>query len=223
MRKDADCCARNSCFWIATSAPTADEQLSHYREIADAFAGKPVVIRTLDIGGDKPVAYIPLPREENPALGLRGIRVSLQQQELLREQLTAILRIDGGARCRILLPMINDASEIRAVRKIVDEIRRSLGRSESIPIGAMIETPAAALCAREIAAEADFLSIGTNDLTQYTLAIDRGHPQLSSQFDAAPSSRAAPHRSSGRSGGASRASRSPSAVGSHPILRPCRS
>ncbi len=170
-------------FMDRNSAPTADEQLTHYREIATAFAGKPVAIRTLDIGGDKPVAYIALPREENPALGLRGIRISLQQEDLLREQLTAILRIEGGARCRILLPMINDAGDVQAVRRIADEIRGSLGRSESIPIGAMIETPAAALCAREIAAEADFLSIGTNDLTQYTLAIDRGHPQLSSLFD----------------------------------------
>jgi phosphocarrier protein FPr len=170
-------------FMDRNSAPTVDEQLSHYRAIADAFAGKPVAIRTLDIGGDKPVAYIQLPREENPALGLRGIRISLQEPQLLREQLTAILRVESRARCRILVPMINGPADVQAVRAIVDELRRELGRGDPIPIGAMIETPAAALCAHEIAGAADFLSIGTNDLTQYTLAIDRGHPQLSAQFD----------------------------------------
>lgn len=166
------------------TAPTPDEQVNHYQQIADVFAGQPLVIRTLDIGGDKPVPYLPLPGEENPALGLRGIRVSLWRPELLREQLRAVLRIEGPAHCRILLPMITEVSEILTVRAMVASACRELGRAAAIPIGAMIETPAAALNAGQIARAADFLSIGTNDLAQYTLAIDRGHPQLAVRLNA---------------------------------------
>src|SRR4030095_918700 len=128
-----------------------------------------------DVGGDKPLAYLPLPPEDNPALGLRGVRTGLWRADVLRQQLRAVLRVQPAGQCRLLLPMVTDATEIRAVRRMVDEVRRELGNVPRIDVGAMIETPAAALNAAAIAREAEFLSIGTNDLTQYTLAMDRGH------------------------------------------------
>ena len=164
--------------------PTEAEQSAEYQKIADALGARPLTIRTLDAGGDKPIAYLPLPEEENPALGLRGVRTSLAFPELLRTQLRAVLAVRGPAECRLLLPMINDVEEIQAVRAMLDELCRELGRAEPISVGVMIETPAAAVLAERIAAVADFLSIGTNDLTQYTLAMDRGHPQLAARLDA---------------------------------------
>jgi phosphocarrier protein FPr/phosphocarrier protein len=166
------------------SPPTEAEQTAEYQKIADALGARPLTIRTLDAGGDKPIAYLPLPGEENPALGLRGVRTSLAFPELLRTQLRAVLAVRGPARCRLLLPMISDVEEIQAVRRMLDELCRELGRTERIEVGVMIETPAAAVLAERIAAVADFLSIGTNDLTQYTLAMDRGHPQLAARLDA---------------------------------------
>jgi multiphosphoryl transfer protein len=166
------------------SAPDEAEQTDQYQKIADALAGRPLTIRTLDIGGDKPIPYLPLPHEDNPALGLRGIRTSLWNPELLRVQLRAVLAVRPDRQCRILLPMITDPGEIRAVRATLDDVRRELGRQSSIELGVMIETPASAVMADRIAAEADFLSIGTNDLTQYTLAMDRGHPELAARLDA---------------------------------------
>ena len=185
-------------FLERTEAPTEDEQAARYQEIATAFAGRPVVIRTLDIGGDKPIPYLPLPHEDNPALGLRGVRTSLWNPELLRTQLRAILRVQPPGQCQILLPMITDAGEVRAVRAMVEEeLRRARGTHEdrhrpgtpddaalAIRVGAMIETPAAAMTADTIARDADFLSIGTNDLTQYALAMDRGHAELAPRLDA---------------------------------------
>ncbi|MDY6946273.1 MAG: phosphoenolpyruvate--protein phosphotransferase [Pseudomonadota bacterium] len=165
------------------SPPSEDEQLQQYRSIAQALAGRPLVIRTLDIGGDKPIPYLPLPAEENPALGLRGVRTSLWRPDLLRIQLRAILRVQPVDRCRVLLPMITDAAEIRAVRRILDEVRRELGIGAQVQVGAMIETPASAVIAGRIARDVDFLSIGTNDLTQYTLAMDRGHAELAHRID----------------------------------------
>ena len=164
--------------------PDESEQAEEYQRIATALAGRPLTVRTLDIGGDKPIPYLPLPHEENPALGLRGVRTSLWRPDLLRVQLRAVLAIRPENQARVLLPMITDAAEIRTVRSILDEERRGVGRSAPIEVGVMIETPAAALMADRIAAEADFLSIGTNDLTQYTLAMDRGHPELASRLDA---------------------------------------
>ena len=166
------------------SPPLEAEQTAEYQRIADTLGSRPVTIRTLDAGGDKPIAYLPLPPEDNPALGLRGVRTSLAYPQLLRTQLRAVLAVRPPERCRLLLPMITDVDEIHAVRALLEEVRRELGRSAPIPVGVMIETPAAAMLAERIAAVADFLSIGTNDLTQYTLAMDRGHPQLAHRLDA---------------------------------------
>ena len=163
--------------------PDEEEQLQQYQGIATTLAGRPLVIRTLDIGGDKPIAYLPMPAEPNPALGLRGVRTSLWRPDLLRVQLRAILRVQPVGQCRILLPMITDTAEIRAVRRMIDEVRRELRHTGSIAVGAMIETPAAALLAERVANEVEFLSIGTNDLTQYTLAMDRGHSELAHRID----------------------------------------
>ena len=164
--------------------PDESEQAEEYQRIATALEGRPLTVRTLDIGGDKPIPYLPLPHEENPALGLRGVRTSLWRPDLLRVQLRAVLAIRPESQARVLLPMITDAAEIRTVRSMLDEERRGIGRTAPIEVGVMIETPAAALMADRIAAEADFLSIGTNDLTQYTLAMDRGHPELAARLDA---------------------------------------
>lgn len=163
--------------------PSEEEQLQQYQGIARALENRPLVIRTLDIGGDKPIAYLPLPAEENPALGLRGVRTSLWRPDLLRVQLRAILRVQPVEQCRVLLPMITDPAEIRAVRRMLDEVRRELGVASAVQLGAMIETPASAVIAGRIAREVDFLSIGTNDLTQYTLAMDRGHAELAHRID----------------------------------------
>lgn len=165
------------------SAPDEREQTDRYQEIAQALACRPLIIRTLDIGGDKPIAYLPLPAEDNPALGLRGVRTSLWRPELLRVQLRSLLQVKPLGQCRVLLPMITDIEEIRAVRAMLDEVRRELGLTTSIQVGAMIETPASAVIADQIARETDFLSIGTNDLTQYTLAMDRGHADLAARID----------------------------------------
>ena len=163
--------------------PDEDEQLQQYQGIATTLAGRPLVIRTLDIGGDKPIPYLPMPAEPNPALGLRGVRTSLWRPDLLRVQLRAILRVQPAGQCRVLLPMITDTAEIRAVRRMLDDVRRELRQSGSVSVGAMIETPAAALLAERVANEVEFLSIGTNDLTQYTLAMDRGHSELAHRID----------------------------------------
>ena len=164
--------------------PDETEQAAEYQRIATALGGRPLTLRTLDIGGDKPIPYLPLPHEENPALGLRGVRTSLWRPDLLRVQLRAVLAIRPESQARVMLPMITDPAEIRTVRSMLEEERRGIGRTAPIEVGVMVETPAAALMADRIAAEADFLSIGTNDLTQYTLAMDRGHPELASRLDA---------------------------------------
>ena len=165
-------------------APDEAEQLEIYQSVAAALAGRPLVLRLMDVGGDKPLKYLPLPPEDNPALGLRGIRTALRHSELLRTQLRAALKVTPVGIVRILLPMITDASEVHAVRAIVDELRIEIGHHAPIEIGAMIETPAAALTAQHIVQAADFLSIGSNDLTQYALAMDRGHAELAGRIDA---------------------------------------
>lgn len=162
------------------TAPTRAEQLHSYQQVADQLGARPLVIRTLDVGGDKPIAYLPMPPEENPALGLRGIRTSLARPDLLDVQLEALLAVRPAV--RILLPMITDAAEFAHVRARLDELRRAAGLPMP-QLGAMIETPAAAMLAGQIAAVADFLSIGTNDLAQYTLAMDRTHPALAARID----------------------------------------
>jgi len=166
------------------SAPDEDEQCRHYQAVATGLAGRPLIIRTLDAGADKPLAYLAMPAEENPALGVRGIRIGLQRPELLRTQLRAILRVEPRGQCRIMLPMVASLAELRAVRALLDAEKQALGYAEPIELGIMIETPAAAVTADILAAEADFLSIGTNDLTQYVLAMDRGNPALAAELDA---------------------------------------
>jgi len=164
--------------------PDEAAQASAYQKIADALGGRPLIIRTLDAGGDKPIGYLPQPPEENPALGLRGVRTSLANPQLLRTQLRAILAVRPVEQCRILLPMITEAAEVQAVRALLDEIRAELALTRRVEVGVMIETPASAVLADRLVTVADFLSIGTNDLTQYTLAMDRGHPQLAARLDA---------------------------------------
>ncbi|WP_372784539.1 phosphoenolpyruvate--protein phosphotransferase [Phenylobacterium sp.] len=166
------------------TAPDEAEQTRQYQAVADALAGLPVVVRTLDVGGDKPAPYLALPAEENPALGLRGVRVSLSRPELLKTQVRAILGVRPAGQCRIMVPMVASLSELLAVRVLVDEVRAELGLDAPVALGVMIETPAAAVTADLIAAHADFLSIGTNDLAQYALAMDRGNPTLAGQVDA---------------------------------------
>lgn len=164
--------------------PDEDEQRREYQSILDALDGRVLTIRTLDIGGDKPIPYLPLPPEDNPALGLRGLRTSLASPDLLKTQLRAILQLQPLAQCRVLLPMVTDVDEIRVVRAVMQECQHELGIAITPKLGAMIETPASALLADQLLLEADFLSIGTNDLSQYVLAMDRGHPQLAARLDA---------------------------------------
>jgi len=167
-------------FLERATAPDEAEQLRSYQQVADLLGRRPLVIRTLDVGGDKPIAYLPLPPEENPALGLRGIRTSLWRPELLDVQLRALLAVKPAV--RILLPMITDVAEFRLVSERLNDLCRELGVARP-QLGAMIETPAAAMLADQIAAVADFLSIGTNDLAQYGLAMDRGHAELAARID----------------------------------------
>jgi phosphoenolpyruvate-protein phosphotransferase len=163
--------------------PTEDEQAASYQAIASALEGRPLVIRLLDIGGDKPAAYVPMAAETNPALGVRGIRLAMRRPELLRAQLRAILRVAHGGGCSVMIPMVSRLAELRAVRAVLDAARQELGVADRIDLGVMVETPAAAMIADQLAAEADFLSLGTNDLTQYALAMDRENPELAGEVD----------------------------------------
>lgn len=166
------------------AAPSEDEQAEAYQSIANALGGRPLILRMMDVGGDKPLRYLPLPPEANPALGMRGVRTAMLYPDLMRSQLRAALRVKPFGIVRLLIPMVTDLAEIVAVRHVIDEIARELKLAERVALGAMIETPSAALTAATLIRAVDFLSIGTNDLTQYTLAMDRGHSELARRTDA---------------------------------------
>jgi multiphosphoryl transfer protein len=166
-------------FLDRNQAPSVEEQRAAYQAIADALGGRPLTIRTLDIGGDKPVPFIDFGHEENPALGARGVRTRLISSDLIDDQLRAIASVESHA-LKVMLPMVASVGELREVRKRLAD----LSGGKAVTLGAMVETPAAALTAERLAEEADFLSIGTNDLAQYALAMDRTNPLLAPLIDA---------------------------------------
>jgi phosphoenolpyruvate-protein phosphotransferase len=175
-------------FMERDTLPDEEEQYAVYKEVAEAFGERPVIVRTIDVGGDKDLPGVDQPVEENPFLGWRGIRMSLDVPKLFKPQLRAILRGAAHGNLRVMFPMVSNADELARARALIGECREELEAEGTevgpLEIGVMIETPAAALSAEEIAKEADFFSVGTNDLVQYTLAVDRGNERLESLYRA---------------------------------------
>lgn len=169
------------------SYPTEEEQFQIYKEVLSKMGGKKVIIRTLDIGADKQVDYFELPKEENPAMGYRAIRICLDRVHIFKTQLRAIYRASAFGTAAIMFPMIISVDEIRRIKEIVEEVKTELTREgisfNRVELGIMIETPAAVMISEELAKEVEYFSIGTNDLTQYTLAIDRQNQSLDNIYD----------------------------------------